>query len=139
MDPSSIASAYLSSLIHSPGSHFISLEYKPSQQLTRSDLSVWLEGFRCGYRGDIATLPKADEVFEWVDVAMKRFFEWEEQWAELDQLRAQAATAQAATTTIKSEKAMAQSASAESSLTTQQKKSPRAVSVPDLRLGFAAR
>lgn len=139
MDPSSIASAYLSSLIHSPGSHFISLEHRPSRQLALSDLSVWLEGFRCAYRGDIATLPRTDEVFEWVDVAMKRFFEWEEQWAELDQLRSQAAIAQAATTTSRSGQAMAQSASAQSGTTTTLKKSPRAVSVPDLRLGFAAR
>jgi hypothetical protein len=138
MDPSSIASAYLSSLIHSPGSHFISLEHKPSRQLTLSDLCVWLEGFRCAYKGDIATLPKTDEVFEWVDVAMKRFFEWEEQWAELDRLRAQAATAQASNTTIKPEQAMAQSASAQSG-TTSQKKSPRALSVPDLHFRFAAR
>jgi hypothetical protein len=149
MDPSSIASAYLSSLIQSPGSHFISLEYRPSQQLTRSDLSVWMEGFRCAFKGDRATLPANDEVFVWVDVALNRYFEWEEReerLVEVDQVRAQAAAAQASTVSkqmntpvIKPEQAMAQGAGAESSSVVERKKDPRSVSVPSLKFGFAAR
>jgi hypothetical protein len=146
MDPSSVASAYLSSLIHSPGSHFISLEYRPSQQLTRSDLSVWMEGFRCAYTGDRAKLPANDEVFVWVDVALKRYFEWEEQCVEVEQVRARAAAAQASTVNeqinvpvIGPEQSMAQGAGAETSPITERKKSPRSLSVPSLKFGFAAR
>lgn len=137
MDPSSIASAYLSSLIHSPGSHFISLEYRPSQQLTRSDLSVWMEGFRCACRGDIASLPANDEVFDWVDIALKRFFEWKDPLVE-QAVAAQTTTVsdQTKTEAIKPEQGMAHSTNEEVVAAAERKKNKRSVSGPGLRLGL---
>lgn len=77
MNATQVASAYLNSLVYASGSHLFSLDARPLPQLCRSDFVVWLDGFRCGVHEcvDDKTIPAAEEVFEWVELALERFFE----------------------------------------------------------------
>jgi hypothetical protein len=127
MDATKIASAYLESLVHTPGSHLFTLDAEPLPQVVLTDLSIWFEGFCCGElrSGTGNRPPLLDEVFVWVDLALQRYFHEDVRPAEPEPLKAKA---QAAAATFSDE-------------TPRQPRQehPRPLSVPTYRLGFTAR
>lgn len=79
MNATEVASAYLNSLVYASDSHLFSLDARPLPQLSRSDFVIWLDGFSCGVHEhscvDDNTIPAREEVFQWVELALDRFFE----------------------------------------------------------------
>jgi hypothetical protein len=127
MDASKVASAYLNSLVHHPGSHLFTLDAEPLPQLVLTDLSLWIEGFRCGELGENVgnRIPHIDEVFVWVDLALQRYFHEQVPAVEAEPLKVRA---QAAAATYSDE-----------TQTVERAERPRPLSVPTYRLGFSAR
>jgi hypothetical protein len=127
MDASKIASAYLNSLVHHPGSHLFTLDAEPLPQLVLTDLSLWIEGFRCSDLREVmgSRMPLTDEVFVWVDLALQRYFHEQVPAVEPEPLKVRA---QAAAATY-----------SEDTPTRTGVEHPRSLSVPTYRLGFSAR
>jgi len=77
MQPDTIASAYLRSLVRFPTGHFCSLTQRPLPRLLTLDFELWMDGFEAaldasGFNGP---LPTRDEIRWWIDVALTRYFE----------------------------------------------------------------
>lgn len=127
MDASKIASAYLNSLVHTPGSHLFTLDAEPLPQVVLADLTLWIEGFRCGDRRESigGRIPLVHEVFVWVDLALQRYFHEVVPAVEPEPLKVRA---QAAAATF-----------IEETQTPERAKRPRPVGVPMYRLGLSAR
>ena len=77
MQPSSIASAYLRSLVHFPTGHFCSLTQRPLPRMLTLDFELWMDGFEAALEaaGFADPLPTRDEIRWYVDVALARYFE----------------------------------------------------------------
>ena len=77
MQPSSIASAYLRSLVHFPTSHFCTLTQRPLPRMLTLDFELWMDGFEAALdvSGFTGPLPTRDEIRWWVDVALARYFD----------------------------------------------------------------
>ena len=77
MQASSIASAYLRSLVHFPTGHFCSLTQRPLPRMLTLDFELWMDGFEAALdaAGFAGPLPTRDEIRWYVDVALARYFE----------------------------------------------------------------
>lgn len=77
MQASSIASAYLRSLVHFPTSHFCTLTQRPLPRILTLDFELWMDGFEAALdaSGFAGPLPTRDEIRWYVDVALARYFE----------------------------------------------------------------
>ena len=77
MQASSIASAYLRSLVHFPTSHFCSLTQRPLPRILTLDFGLWMDGFEAALNaaGFAEPLPTRDEIRWYVDVALARYFD----------------------------------------------------------------
>ena len=77
MQASSIASAYLRSLVHLPTSHFCTLTQRPLPRILTLDFELWMDGFEAALdaAGFTGPLPTRDEIRWYVDVALARYFE----------------------------------------------------------------
>ena len=77
MQPSTIASAYLRSLVHFPTAHFCSLAQRPHPRMLALDFELWMDGFEAALAASAFTgaLPTRDEIHWWIDVALDRYFE----------------------------------------------------------------
>jgi hypothetical protein len=77
MQPSTVASAYLRSLVHLPSGHFCNLAQRPLSRLLTLDFELWMDGFEAALHaaGFAGPLPTHDEIRWYVDVALARYFE----------------------------------------------------------------
>jgi hypothetical protein len=77
MQPDTIASAYLRSLVHFPTGHFCTLTQRPLPRLLTLDFELWMDGFEAALdaSGFAGPLPTRDEIRWWIDVALARYFE----------------------------------------------------------------
>jgi len=77
MQPSTIASAYLRSLVHFPTAHLCTLSQRPLTRMLTLDFELWMDGFEAALAAsDFAgPLPTRDEIRWWIDVALDRYFE----------------------------------------------------------------
>src|SRR3569832_129888 len=77
MQPSSIASAYLRSLVRFPPGHFCTLSQRPLPRMLTLDFELWMDGFEAALNvaGFASPLPTRDEIRRYVDVALARYFE----------------------------------------------------------------
>ena len=77
MQASSIASAYLRSLVHFPNGHFCTLTLRPLPRLLTLDFELWMDGFEAALdaSGFAGPLPTRDEIRWYVDVALARYFD----------------------------------------------------------------
>ena len=77
MQASSIASAYLRSLVHFPTGHFCTLTQRPLPRMLTLDFELWMDGFEAALdaAGFAGPLPTRDEIRWYVDVAVARYFE----------------------------------------------------------------
>jgi hypothetical protein len=77
MQPDTIASAYLRSLVHFPTGHFCTLTQRPLPRLLTLDFELWMDGFEAALdaTGFAGPLPTRDEIRWYVDVALARYFE----------------------------------------------------------------
>jgi hypothetical protein len=131
MDANKIASAYLNSLVHSPGSHLFSLDVEPQPGVVVADLSLWMEGFCCGEASTSMSEEQhtrlVREVFAWVELALQRYFDIAVPASELSPLNAKP-------------QAMATAAPIpEDSQAKSGEQTRRWLGVPGLQLGFSAR
>ena len=76
MQASSIASAYLRSLVHFPNGHFCTLTQRPLPRMLTLDFELWMDGFEAALdaSGFAGPLPTRDEIRWYVDVAVARYF-----------------------------------------------------------------
>ncbi len=77
MQPQSIASAYLRSLVRFPTGHFCTLSQRPLPRMLTLDFELWMDGFEAALdASDFAgPLPTRDEIRWYVDVALARYFD----------------------------------------------------------------
>lgn len=77
MQPSTVASAYLRSLVHLPSGHFCNLAQRPLPRLLTLDFELWMDGFEAALHaaGFAGPLPTHDEIRWYVDVALARYFD----------------------------------------------------------------
>lgn len=77
MQPDTIASAYLRSLVHFPTGHFCTLSQRPLPRMLTLDFELWMDGFEAALdaSGFAGPLPTRDEIRWYVDVALARYFE----------------------------------------------------------------
>lgn len=133
MQPSSIASAYLRSLVHFPTSHFCTLTQRPLPRMLTLDFELWMDGFEAALdaAGFTGPLPTRDEIRWYVDVALARYFD------------AAAPLAQTArVTAIDAPEFAREHQDPPSPITAQadvrdSKKKPRSVTLPQLKVGLA--